>query len=135
MVAATKTESGKQKLRLSSVAPLEEGKLVSIFEPETEVIRKVRAHKPNEFGKPVRFQKAEKFVSGMPINFRNPINASSEPDAEPSSPRLGSPQKLLQSALPVDRDVLYALRQPDWQRLCDRHSQDCAEARCYSEKD
>jgi transposase, IS5 family len=36
-----------------------EGKLVSVFEPETEIIRKGKAHKPNEFGKLVRIQEAE----------------------------------------------------------------------------
>ena len=36
-----------------------EGKLVSVFEPETEVIRKGKAHKPNEFGKLLKIQEAE----------------------------------------------------------------------------
>jgi IS5 family transposase len=36
-----------------------DGKLVSVFEPETEVIRKGKAKKPNEFGKLVRIQEAE----------------------------------------------------------------------------
>ena len=36
-----------------------EGKLVSVFEPETEIIRKGKAKKPNEFGKLVRIQEAE----------------------------------------------------------------------------
>jgi len=36
-----------------------EGKLVSVFEPDTEVIRKGKAKKPNEFGKLVRIQEAE----------------------------------------------------------------------------
>jgi transposase, IS5 family len=36
-----------------------EGKLLSIFEPETEVIRKGKAKKPNEFGKLVKIQEAE----------------------------------------------------------------------------
>ena len=36
-----------------------EGKLVSVFEPETEVIRKGKAKKPNEFGKLVKIQEAE----------------------------------------------------------------------------
>ncbi len=36
-----------------------EGKLVSVFEPETEVIRKGKANKPNEFGKLVKIQEAE----------------------------------------------------------------------------
>lgn len=36
-----------------------EGKLLSIFETHTEVIRKGKAHKPNEFGKLVLLQEAE----------------------------------------------------------------------------
>jgi IS5 family transposase len=36
-----------------------EGKLVSLFEPSTEVIRKGKAGKPNEFGKLVKLQEAE----------------------------------------------------------------------------
>ena len=36
-----------------------DGKLLSIFEPHTEVIRKGKAHKPNEFGKLVVVQEAE----------------------------------------------------------------------------
>jgi IS5 family transposase len=35
------------------------GKLVSLFEPSTEVIRKGKASKPNEFGKMVKLQEAE----------------------------------------------------------------------------
>jgi IS5 family transposase len=36
-----------------------EGKIVSIFEPQTEVIRKGKASKPTEFGKLVKIQEAE----------------------------------------------------------------------------
>jgi IS5 family transposase len=36
-----------------------EGKLFSIFEPSTEIIRKGKAGKPNEFGKMVKIQEAE----------------------------------------------------------------------------
>ena len=36
-----------------------EGKLFSIFEPSTEVIRKGKAGKPNEFGKMVKVQESE----------------------------------------------------------------------------
>jgi len=39
-----------------------EGKLLSIFEPHTEVIRKGKAHKPNEFGKLVLIQEAEEQI-------------------------------------------------------------------------
>src|SRR6201988_1004899 len=36
-----------------------QGKLLSVFEPSTEVIRKGKAGKPNEFGKMVKLQEAE----------------------------------------------------------------------------
>ncbi|HEY0724544.1 MAG TPA: ISNCY family transposase [Pyrinomonadaceae bacterium] len=36
-----------------------EGKLVSIFEPDTEIIRKGKASKPTEFGKLIKIQEAE----------------------------------------------------------------------------
>jgi len=36
-----------------------QGKLVSIFEPHTEIIRKGKAAKPTEFGKMVKIQEAE----------------------------------------------------------------------------
>lgn len=36
-----------------------EGKLVSLFEPDTEIIRKGKASKPTEFGKMVKIQEAE----------------------------------------------------------------------------
>jgi IS5 family transposase len=36
-----------------------EGKILSLFEPSTEIIRKGKAGKPNEFGKMVKLQEAE----------------------------------------------------------------------------
>jgi transposase, IS5 family len=36
-----------------------EGKIVSVFEPQTEVIRKGKQGKPNEFGKLVKVQETE----------------------------------------------------------------------------
>jgi IS5 family transposase len=39
-----------------------EGKIVSIFQPETELIRRGKASKPNEFGKMVKIQEAEKQI-------------------------------------------------------------------------
>jgi transposase, IS5 family len=39
-----------------------EGKIVSVFEPQTEVIRKGKQGKPNEFGKLVKVQEAENQV-------------------------------------------------------------------------
>src|SRR5206468_222296 len=39
-----------------------EGKLVSVFEPTTEIIRKGKASKPTEFGKLVKIQEAEQQI-------------------------------------------------------------------------
>ena len=39
-----------------------EGKIFSIFEPSTEIIRKGKAGKPNEFGKMVKVQEAEEQI-------------------------------------------------------------------------
>jgi IS5 family transposase len=39
-----------------------EGKIVSLFEPSTEVTRKGKASKPTEFGKLVKLQEAENQV-------------------------------------------------------------------------
>jgi IS5 family transposase len=39
-----------------------EGKLVSVFEPTTEIIRKGKASKPTEFGKLVKIQEAERQI-------------------------------------------------------------------------
>jgi transposase, IS5 family len=47
------------KARLFGGNTRAEGKLVSIFEPETEIIRKGKASKPTEFGKMVKIQEAE----------------------------------------------------------------------------
>jgi hypothetical protein len=42
-----------------------EDKVLSLFEPHTEVIRKGKAHKPNEFGRLVRIDEVENgIVSG-----------------------------------------------------------------------
>jgi IS5 family transposase len=47
------------KARLFNGDTRAEGKLFSIFEPSTEIIRKGKAGKPNEFGKMVKIQEAE----------------------------------------------------------------------------
>jgi IS5 family transposase len=45
--------------RVMNGDPRGEGKIVSLFEPQTEVIRKGKAGKPTEFGKLVKIQEAE----------------------------------------------------------------------------
>jgi IS5 family transposase len=50
-----------------------EGKLLSLFEPSTEVIRKGKAAKPNEFGKMVKLQEAEnQIVTDYEVYARRP---------------------------------------------------------------
>jgi len=53
-----------------------EGKLLSLFEPSTEVIRKGKAGKPNEFGKMVKLQEAEnQIVIDYEVYARRPTDA------------------------------------------------------------
>jgi IS5 family transposase len=53
-----------------------EGKLLSLFEPATEVIRKGKAAKPNEFGKMVKLQEAEnQIVTDYEVYDRRPNDA------------------------------------------------------------
>jgi transposase, IS5 family len=53
--------------------PRSEGKLLSLFEPSTEVIRKGKAGKPNEFGKMVKLQEAEnQIITDYEVYARRP---------------------------------------------------------------
>lgn len=53
-----------------------EGKIFSIFEPSTEVIRKGKAGKPNEFGKMVKLQEAEnQIVIGFEVYDQRPSDS------------------------------------------------------------
>ena len=52
-----------------------EEKVLSMFEPHTEVIRKGKAHKPNEFGRLVRIDEVENgIVSGYQVLTGNPAD-------------------------------------------------------------
>jgi len=54
-----------------------EGKVLSLFEPHTEVIRKGKAHKPNEFGRLVRIDEVENgIVSGYQVLAGNPADTT-----------------------------------------------------------
>src|SRR5215469_11190306 len=53
-------------------------KVLSLFEPHTQVIRKGKAHKPNEFGRLVRLDEAENgIVSGYEVVVGNPADTTS----------------------------------------------------------
>jgi len=55
-----------------------EDKVLSLFEPHTEVIRKGKAHKPNEFGRLVRIDEVENgIVSGYQVLTGNPADTTS----------------------------------------------------------
>ncbi|HVH71581.1 MAG TPA: ISNCY family transposase [Candidatus Dormibacteraeota bacterium] len=54
------------------------GKVLSLFEPHTQVIRKGKAHKPNEFGRLVRVDEVEHgIVSGYEVLEGNPADTNS----------------------------------------------------------
>jgi IS5 family transposase len=55
-----------------------EGKIVSLFESHSQVIRKGKAHKPNEFGRLVRVDEVENgIVSGYQVLEGNPADTGS----------------------------------------------------------
>jgi IS5 family transposase len=55
-----------------------QGKVLSLFEPHTEVIRKGKAHKPNEFGRLVRIDEVENgIVSGYQVLEGNAADTNS----------------------------------------------------------
>jgi IS5 family transposase len=59
MVPRVKQVMKQTRARIFRGNPRTEGKLLSLFEPSTEIIRKGKAGKPNEFGKMVKLQEAE----------------------------------------------------------------------------
>jgi IS5 family transposase len=59
MVALVKQVMKQTSARIFRGEMRFEGKLFSLFEPSTEIIRKGKAAKPNEFGKMVKLQEAE----------------------------------------------------------------------------
>jgi IS5 family transposase len=59
MVPLVKQVMKQTRARIFHGNTRSEGKLLSLFEPSTEVIRKGKAGKPNEFGKMVKLQEAE----------------------------------------------------------------------------
>ena len=54
-----------------------EGKIVSVFEPSTEIIRKGKTSKPTEFGKMVKLQEAEnQIITAYEVYDRRPSDAT-----------------------------------------------------------
>src|ERR1700675_1799916 len=59
MVGRVRQVVKQTKIRIFAGETKMPGKIVSVFEPHTEIIRKGKASKPNEFGKLVKIQEAE----------------------------------------------------------------------------
>jgi transposase, IS5 family len=59
MVPRVKQVMRQTRARIFRGETRSEGKIFSIFEPSTEIIRKGKAGKPNEFGKVVKIQESE----------------------------------------------------------------------------
>jgi IS5 family transposase len=74
-----------------------EGKLLSLFEPSTEVIRKGKAGKPNEFGKMVKLQEAEnQIITDYEVYARRPYDSDLLVSAiETHQARLGRTPRLV----------------------------------------
>jgi IS5 family transposase len=74
-----------------------EGKLLSLFEPSTEVIRKGKAGKPNEFGKIVKLQEAEnQIIVDYEVYARRPNDCDLlVPAIETHQALLGRPPRLV----------------------------------------
>jgi transposase, IS5 family len=59
MVGRVRQVVKQTRMRIFAGDTKSPGKIVSVFEPHTEIIRKGKASKPNEFGKLVKIQEAE----------------------------------------------------------------------------
>ncbi len=74
-----------------------EGKIVSVFEPSTEIIRKGKTSKPTEFGKMVKLQEAEnQIVTAYEVYDRRPADSDLLIDAiDTHQARLGRTPRLV----------------------------------------
>jgi IS5 family transposase len=73
MVPLVKQVMKQARARIFRGDTRSEGKLLSLFEPSTEIIRKAKAAKPNEFGKMVKVQEAEnQIVTDYEVYGRRP---------------------------------------------------------------
>jgi IS5 family transposase len=76
MVPLVKQVTKQTRARIFRGETRTEGKILSLFEPSTEVIRKGKAAKPNEFGKMVKLQEAEnQIVIDYAVYARRPNDA------------------------------------------------------------
>src|SRR6201998_2967330 len=76
MVPLVKQVMKQTRARIFRGNTRSEGKLVSLFEPSTEIIRKGKASKPTEFGKMVKLQEAEnQIITAYEVYGRRPADS------------------------------------------------------------
>jgi IS5 family transposase len=76
MVPLVKQVMKQTRARIFHGNTRSEGKLVSLFEPSTEIIRKGKASKPTEFGKMVKLQEAEnQIITAYEVYARRPYDS------------------------------------------------------------
>jgi len=76
MALRVKQVMRQTRARIFRGNPRSEGKLLSLFEPSTEVIRKGKAGKPNEFGKMVKLQEAEnQIITDYQVYLQRPYDS------------------------------------------------------------
>jgi len=85
------------KARIFDGETRSEGKILSLFEPSTEVIRKGKAGKPNEFGKMVKLQEAEnQIVTDFEVYQQRPSDSDLLiPSIESHQQKLGCAPRLV----------------------------------------
>src|SRR5260370_31689939 len=92
-----------------------EGKLVSLFEPSTEIIRKGKASKPTEFGKMVKLQEAEnQIITDYEVYAQRPSDSDLLiPAIETHQSMLGRTQRLVaaDAALYLARNASTAIQE------------------------
>jgi len=76
MVPLVRQVMKQTRARIFHGDPRSEGKIVSVFEPSTEIIRKGKTSKPTEFGKMVKLQEAEnQIVTAYQVYDRRPADS------------------------------------------------------------
>lgn len=75
MVPRVKQVMKQTRARIFQGDTRSEGKIFSIFEPSTEIIRKGKAGKPNEFGKVVKIQESDQIVVDYEVYDQRPSDS------------------------------------------------------------
>src|SRR5207245_3817675 len=97
MIELTKRVLAQTKARVLQGNTHYPHKLLSVFETHTEAIRKGKAAKPTEFGKLVKIQEAEGFITAYEVC------AQRVPDGDQWLPNLSRTQQMI--ARPVGLNV------------------------------